>query len=58
MAETVLIAVAIGVLVPVLLLTGPYLPYLLPRRERLPDPGASRFAEGLAAGLRREADGD
>lgn len=51
MAEAVFIGIAIGVIVPVVLLLGPYLPYLLPRREHLPEPEANRFTEGLLAGL-------
>lgn len=49
----ILVAVAIGVAVPVLLLIGPYVPYLLVReRRKLPPPEANRFAEGFAAGIR------
>jgi hypothetical protein len=35
MTGAILIGVAVGVIVPVILLIGPYLPYLLPRRRRL-----------------------
>jgi hypothetical protein len=52
MAEVILLAVAIGVIVPVVLLVGPYLPYLLPeQKRRLPSPEANRFAEMLARTL-------
>jgi hypothetical protein len=52
MLEVILLAIAIGVLVPVVLLLGPYLPYLLPeRKRRLPSPEANHFAEMLARTL-------
>jgi hypothetical protein len=52
MLEAILLAAAIGVLVPLVLLLGPYLPYMLPqRKKRLPPPEANRFAETLAHAL-------
>ena len=52
MLEVILLAAAIGVLVPLVLLLGPYVPYLLPRRERpLPPPEANRCGEMLARAL-------
>jgi hypothetical protein len=52
MLEVILLAAAVGVLVPLVLLLGPYLPYMLPQRKRrLPAPEANRFAEMLARNL-------